>query len=154
MVMFCMFFLLLACADSHGRPDGGNMFDVGSQRDVSWIHGKADIEGKLCAVGYMGATFYPERAREGASDQCRVQLAKSVQSRIVSMDVDWSSEEHGQYVAGSSVSATAMATDALIENVEIIDYFFDKDGRYTAGGGAMTYILCCVSERVINSLKK
>lgn len=152
--ILCLSVLLVACADTQGRPEAGDVAVMEVQRDLSWINGQAGMEGKICAVGYMGASFYPEHARQGASDQCRTQLARNLQSTIVSMDIDWASDRGGQYAAGASVSATRMATDAVVDNVEMVDYFYDKDGRYSAGGATMTYVLCCVPESVINGLKK
>jgi len=51
--------------------------------DVKCIYGPAWIEGRLCAVGYIGAAFYPAHAREAATDHSGLSLPKKLQNRIV-----------------------------------------------------------------------
>lgn len=124
------------------------------KRDLSWINGVVNKKGKVCAVGYSGATFYAGDARDVASDNCREQLAMNIQSKIVSMQIDWSSEDSQVYDKGAYVSATIATTDAMLDKVEVLDYFYDKDGRYSGDGVTMTYVLCCIAESEIDAFAK
>ena len=151
----CVIALLVftsSCAGAPPRQDKEASKPL--KRDVKWIYGPARMEGRLCAVGYCGATFYPAHAREAASDHCRAELAKSIQSRIVSLEIDWSREGFNLYIGDIYVDATMAATEAVIGNMELVDYFFDREGQYSSDGSTMTYVLCCVPEDVLNDLRK
>ena len=88
--------------------------------------------------------MYYKDAIKVSEENCKVVLADNLQSTVKSKTYDeYTSTGGGAYSKEYFVKSTSSASDAVIQNVEVLEHFYDKSGTYS-GGQESTYSLCCV----------
>jgi hypothetical protein len=86
--------------------------------------------GKLVAVGYSQASFWPQDAIDAAADAARGKLALALASRVEVVGIDSATE-----TANGGATISKEATDVVMQNSRIEATWVDENGERSDPGG-------------------
>lgn len=133
-IMFSLIFICLLT----GCVSSGNVKKSAAPPD--WLMKPPREKGRLCAAGASEPTYFAEDAKEVAAENARKELARTIMVSVNSIMVDESGSRHSSSVSESS----AIATSAVLEKSEIVDYWRDEGGTASFGRKGVTYALACM----------
>jgi hypothetical protein len=108
-----------------------------------WVMKTPFEKGKIYAVGVAGVTYYRSDAQKYAAREAREELSRTLNVRIQSVMVEWTTEK-GTYVDKASLQQVAKwATDVALTGSTILAYWYDEHG--VAGPKSFTYALAMLS---------
>jgi hypothetical protein len=108
-----------------------------------WVKGKGCASNKngkaICSVGSIGGTRNVSLAREAAIERARVQMARSLQDKVMAMLKNYQATTTGGQEFGTSASdeqhvrdVSKTITDMNLSGTEIIDSWVSNTGTYYA----------------------
>lgn len=105
-----------------------------------WVKGKGCPSGKaICSVGSIGGTRNVSLAREAAIERARVQMARTLQDKVMAMLKDYQATTTGGQEFGTSAAdeqhvrdVSKTVTDMTLSGTEIADSWVSGTGTYYA----------------------
>ena len=112
----------------------------------AWIMNIPLEDSKIYAVGSCGRTFVPEDAWKNAANDARGELATNLQARVQGAFLLVKRSGGGGFVDQAYiVDATAVATDTVMEESQIVSIWFDENGVVPGGNQGTTYALAVMA---------
>lgn len=124
-----------------------------------WVNGLPTADGALFAVGFAEGFYWPVNGREEAQNQARVELGKTVSSRIEASMTTWfqSHESNDVYISEQDFfEEIAKATsEASLEGSQIIESWYDDKNKwyYALARISLDGVLNSVNESVGGKIK-
>lgn len=132
-------FIILSFAGCASAPEAKPLLPA----PPNWMQGAVIRSDKVCAVGASEPTYYIDDARAVAADDCRSQLAHTLNTQITSVMIDTATERRNTVEEATVTQTTASITDMVVENAEVVDYWLDAQGQVSDHKN-ITYALCCM----------
>ncbi len=142
-VFFIGFIFAAGCAKRVGPPEINTM--IGQEMDGApdWVKGKGCTTKKadktICAVGSIGGTRNISLAREAAIERARVQMARTLQDKVMAMLKSYQATTTGGQEFGTSAAdeqhvrdVSKTITDMTLSGTEMRDSWVSKTGTYYA----------------------
>ena len=108
-----------------------------------WLTNVSQGNGKLCAMGVSGPTYYPEDAIVSSKTQALSELGRSLRSQVQSQMLV---QEHGGSADYSNVEiedAVALSSDEILELAEVKGRWVNSGGYPAHGTKGTVYTLIC-----------
>jgi len=108
-----------------------------------WLMNLSQENGKLCAMGVSGPTYYPEDAIVNSKTQALSELGRSLRSHVQSHMLV---QEHGGSADYSDVTikeAVALSSDEILELAEVKSRWVNSGGYPGHGTKGTVYTLIC-----------
>lgn len=105
-----------------------------------WVDRMPRQEGKLCAVGYSGPTFYQQDCVKNAAENARAHLAESISVTIRAVTIDISDGTRGYFDKDVFVEGSESASEEVLHGSEIEAQWVDMDGQRGARNGCFAYV--------------
>jgi hypothetical protein len=142
-------FFIFGCSTSF---EGENDPDI-----PAWLQSLPREEGKIFAIGISGPTRYLDDGKRYASDDARKELAKSFNSRVRNIMLQYDHDNESQQSEASSISVTSAVTDFVVANSQIVSMWVDKNGIFPKSEPGTIYALVSInanrSQQLIDALK-
>lgn len=119
-----------------------------------WVDRMPRQEGKLCAVGYSGPTFYQQDCVKNAAENARAHLAESISVTIRAVTIDISDGTRGYFDKDVFVEGSESASEEVLHGSEIEAQWVDMDGQRGARNGCFAYVCIDPDKPVEKMVKK
>ena len=131
------------CANNTRPPAIETVMGQEMEGAPDWVKGKGCPDKKtnkeICAVGSIGGTRNVSLAREAAIERARVQMARTLQDKVMAMLKDYQATTTGGQEFGTSAAdeqhardVSKTVTDTTLAGTEIIDSWVSNKGTYYA----------------------
>lgn len=135
--IFLIVILFLSCSSFPSWVKKNNLTDYKS--------------GCICAKGMSGPSYYREDTIEKAKINARIELAANIRINIKSYTVDLLSDRGNETVVSHFVKLSESLIDEVVENSEIVEQWFDKNGE--AGPVNYAYAIACIKKEAAEGIK-
>ncbi len=142
-----MKFIILCLASAvllSGCQSAGTVRSADTPPD--WVLKIPQVEGMICSVGMSDPTFYEEDAKINSAEIARRELAKTLSIEIRSIMIDIATERGGSVDEGTVMQVSSWATNAVVRNAKIIEYWQDSDGAVSQKKNS-AYALGCMPRK-------
>ena len=122
---------------------GGPSVERAGDPPPSWLRNLPQENGKLCAMGVSGPTYYPEDSIIHSKTQALSELGRSLRSQVKSQMLV---QEHGGSAGYSDVEiedAVALSSDEILELAEVKSRWVNSGGYPAHGTKGTVYTLIC-----------
>jgi hypothetical protein len=116
-----------------------------------WVDRMPAHEGKLCAVGYSGPTFYQQDCLGNAAENARGHLAETISVTIKTITIDISDGTRGSFSKDVFVQGSESAASAVLEGSEVEAQWMDLQGQRGATKGCYAYV-CIDPDKPIDKM--
>ncbi len=109
----------------------------------AWLMNASQENGKLCAMGVSGPTYYPEDAIVNSKTQALSELGRSLRSQVKSQMLI---QEHGGSINYADIEiedAVALSSDEILELAEVKSRWINPGGYPERGTTGTVYTLIC-----------
>ncbi len=137
------YLLIASWLASSGCGGGSTVETAYSNPPPSWLTNLPQEQGKLCALGVSGPTYYPEDSIVNSKTQALSELGRSLRSRVKS---ELLVQERGGSTDHSSIEiedAVNLSSNEILELAEVKNRWINSGGYLTHGTKGTVYTLIC-----------
>ena len=100
----------------------------------------------VCAIGLGGPTYFRADGAEGAIDNARSELGRTLQVRIETRTLDIQTQDGGRRESQTVTQVSSYVNETVLQGSTIIGVWYDQAGEGFAKKPRCTYALVCIDE--------